>query len=517
MRVSPCARQAVCDRPIPARPESAAQELSSPPSFDRPESNDGTRTTPRPLGPSQPRVASPPAVSSTPSALRRTSIPSQGGTDRRRLAIVEMDAPRPSVQDRTEKSTEHGVRPSVSGGGPPSNLPSRLEAHLAGLALVAPPDASPQTYSALTPPRTPVSEPQHPIPVRHSLSRIHARSSSDAFGASPKSIGHVPRKSSREVAIVGTTGLPGSASVLQRPSNASPATDSLRPPLFQIPQSRSPSPGLSDLSDSGCSTNRGRQRKDALVPGVSPVKEVKEFLTPVRTPSIGESKHISDRVAGPVIINLFPQPPSPSPAFSSPLSSAQDLMSPSTNFSSPLTPSTASTSPDTTSFPYLHYQPGLHATAGPLPPPPQSIFNIDPKVPPPPRPPRHSPIRRKEDLEAMKQVLQLPSHVAAALRTKYSSPSTEKEAAPTSPQKATITVPPTYSPPRYAVSPCRRAAPEGFLGPARTKALVLILSLTTFGKAHFLRRDYAHWIQRLPLTRTRRSLSHYPVLTQWMI
>lgn len=403
-----------------------------------------------------------------------------------------MDAPKSSVQDRTENSTERGHRLSDSGGGPPNNLPC-LEAHLGGLALVAPPDASPQSYSALTPPRTaPVSEPQPSITVTRLLSSSHARSSSDAFGAFPKNIGHVPRKSSREVAIVGTASFSGSASVLQLPSNTPPATDSLRPPLFQIPQSRSPSPGLSEISDSGCSSHRGRQRKDALAPGVSPVKEVKEFSTPVRTPNIGESKHISDRVAGPIVINLFPQSPSPSPAFSSPHSSAQDLMSLRTNFSSPLTLSTALASPDTTSSPYLRYQPGLHATAGPLPPPPQAIFNIDPKAPPPPRPPRHSPIRKKDDLEAMKRMLQLPSHVTAALRTKYSSPSTEKEAASTSPQKVTTTIPPTDSPPRYAVLPCLRAAPERYFRLARMKVLVLItLNLATFGKAHFLRQDYA--------------------------
>lgn len=404
---------------------------------------------------------------------------------------MEMDAHRPSVQDRTVKNTAPGHRPSDSGGGPPNNLPSHIEAHLGGLALVAPPDASPQSYSALTPPKPiPVSEPQPSITLGHPLSSNHARSASDAVGAFPKSIGHVPRKSSREVAIVGTTSFPGSASVLQRPSNAPPAADSLRPPLFQIPQSRSPSPGLSgEISDSGCSANRGRQRKDALAPGASPVKDVKEFSTPVRTPNIGEPKHISDRVAGPVVINLFPQSPSPSPTFSSPHSSAQDLMSPRTNISTPLTPSTALTSPDTTSSPYLHYQPGLHATAGPLPPPPQAIFNIDPKAPPPPRPPRHSPIRRNDDLEAMKQMLQLPSHVTAALRTKCS-PSTQKEVVSTSPQKVITSVPPADSPPRYAVSPCRRTAPERDFGPARVKALVLIINLTTFEKAHFLHQDY---------------------------
>ena len=439
------------------------QEPSSPrsstSSSSPPESNNATRTTSRSLRPSQPSAASPPAAgSSTTGTLRRTSIPSQGGTDRRRLAIVEMDARSPSAQDRSENSTELGIRRSDSGGSPPTSWRSRLEANrLGGLALVAPPDASPQSYSALTTPRTaPVSKPS--ITVSHPLSSNHARSSSDAFGAFPKGIGHVPRKSSREVAIVGTTSFPGSASVPQQPSSTSPASDSLRPPIFQIPQSRSPSPGVSDISDSGCSTSRGRQRKDALAPGVSPVKEVKEFSTPVRTPNIGESKHISDRVAGPVVISLFPQSPSPSPVFSSPHSSTQDLMSPRTNRSSPLTPSTALTSPATTPSPYLHYQPGLHATAGPLPPPPQAIFTIDPKALPPPRPPRHSPIRRKDDLEIMKQVLQLPSHVTAALTAKSSSPPTEKEVVPTSPQKVTTTAPPvvaypTGSPQRYAVSP----------------------------------------------------------------
>lgn len=384
--------------------------------------NDATRATSLLF---QPRAASPPTAGA--STSRRTSIPSQGGTDRRHLAIVEMDAKRPPGEDRSENSTWR----SDSGGGPPNH--SRL-------ALVAPPDASPYSYSP------PVSKPQP--------STNKPRSQSDAFAAFPKHTGHVPRKSSREVAIVGTSSFPASASVLQRSSNT-PASDSLRPPIFQIPQSRSPSPGVSDVSDSGCSTNRARQRRDALAPGVSPVKELKELTTPVRTPNIGESKHISDRVAGPVVISLFPQPPSPSPVSPSSHSSTQDLMSPRTNLSSPLTPSTALTSPATSPSSYLHYQPGLHATAGPLPTPPQAVFTIDPKAPPPPRPPRHSPVRRKDDLEAMKQALQLPSHVTAALNAKSSSPSPTKEVGSTSSQTATVppVASPADSPQRYAVSP----------------------------------------------------------------
>lgn len=431
--------------------DDAGQRWSASLSSDRSEPDDATRTT----LPSQSRAdtASPLTGSSSTGARRRTSIPSQGGTDRRRLAVVELDA---HAQDRTEKSTGREIRPSVSGGGSPSNLRTRLEVQLGGLALVAPPDASPQTYSALTPPRTvPVSKLQPSIAI--SLPN-RARSPSDAFQVSQKSVSHAPRKRSREVAIVGTASFP--VSVPQQPSNTPPATDSLRPPVFQIPQSRSPSPEPSEVSDSGCSANRGRQRRDALAPGVSPIKELKEFSTPVRTPNIGESKHISERVAGPIVINIFPQSPLPSPAFSSPHSSTQDLMSPRTTSSSPLTPSTALTSPATTSSPYLHYQPGLHATAGPLPPPPQAVFTIDPKLPPPPRPPRHSPIRSKSDLEAIKQVLQLPPHVATALKSKSKS-STKGDAVPTSLQKMTKTAPApppaTDSPPRYTVSSCRRA------------------------------------------------------------
>ncbi|KAH6915439.1 hypothetical protein BKA70DRAFT_1258939 [Coprinopsis sp. MPI-PUGE-AT-0042] len=89
---------------------------------------------------------------------------------------------------------------------------------------------------------------------------------------------------------------------------------------------------------------------------------------------------------------------------------------------------------------YLVYQPGLHATAGPLPPPPRATFaSMALSTPPPPRPPRlHSPglplpsaasavgatrpsrvtdttssAATRADLEKVKQALQLPPSVAA--------------------------------------------------------------------------------------------------------
>ncbi|KIJ70345.1 hypothetical protein HYDPIDRAFT_35739 [Hydnomerulius pinastri MD-312] len=405
----------------------------------------------------QPRAASPSATG----ARRRTSIPSQGGTDRRRLAIIQMDTPKPPPQ---KQYTEHTSWTSDSGGSPSNSLRSRrgLEG---GLALVAPPDASPRSYTALTPPMSaPMSNPRPSLSALHpvSSSSNHTRSTSEAVGVSTKVFGHVPRKSSREVAIIGTTGFPGaSASVPQQRSNTSPATEALKPPLFQMPQSRSPSPGTSEISDSSSSANRARRRKDALAPGVSPIKELKEASTPVRTPNIGESKHISDRVAGPIVINLFPESPSPSSRPSSQLSISQETTSSRTTLSSPITPSTAFTSPtSTTPSPYLYYQPGLHATAGPLPPPPMAVFNIDPKAPPPPRPPRHSPIRKKGDMEAMKQALQLPPHVAAALKTKSSSPSSGNNTVPSSPPKPSTPVPIVVPPPKDRDTSSKSSTPE---------------------------------------------------------
>lgn len=343
----------------------------------------------------EPSLASPPAVN----ARRRSSIPTQGGADRRRLAIVQMNTLDSSLEHEPKKQQPGPIRTSDPGGSRPDSLHSRK-----GLALVAPPDASPQSY--LT---------GRPVP---SL-REHARSSSEAVKPSSKVIGHVPRKSSREVAIVGTApAFPdGAASELQQWSKFS-HLDALKPPLFQMPQSRSPSPGNSEISDSSNSAYHARQRKDALAPGVSPIKELKEGTTPVVTPDIGQSKHISSRVAGPIVINLYPESPSPSPRPPSQQSTSQQSTAPSPIFSDPWTPSTAHTSPTTEMSPYLYYQPGLHATAGPLPPPPVAVFNIDPRAPPPPRPPRQYPVSRKGDVDTVKQALQLPAHVTAALKAR---------------------------------------------------------------------------------------------------
>ncbi|KAG2077673.1 hypothetical protein BDR04DRAFT_1088775 [Suillus decipiens] len=365
------------------------QSSSSAYSFD---SSKARATAPSAYKPPQTRPASPPGLNGS---VRRQSAPSEGSADRRRIAIVEMNT--------CAHVSEYPKSDSYTSTSPSSDLYPRrgCETQLGSLALVAPPDASPRTFGFTHPPTSPVQHPSIQLKTSSSTAPSHVRSSPETVRVSEQVTGH-SRKSSREVAVVGTISLSDQG-------YSSLVTEALKPPLFQTPQSRSPSPGISETSDSGSSTAhpKSRQRKDALFPSVSPIKELKETLSapaspipaPVVTPRIGESKGIGDRVAGPVIVNIFPESPTPV--------NGRHIMT--------LSPKTPTATPAT---PYLHYQPGLHAKAGPLPPPPMSVFSIDSSAPPPPRPPRHQPLKKKGDTDALKQALALPPSVAAALKTR---------------------------------------------------------------------------------------------------
>ena len=220
---------------------------------------------------------------------RRRSIPSEGGSDRRRLAIVQMD----SVKEdglRLKTSSDPGHD------GPISDSLRRRRGFptLKGLALVAPPDASPRTYTYMTPPS---SAPITGDDVDIALSKGdggHQRSQSEV-GSVKKKKGltrGLSQKSSREVGIVGT-----SRSATGAQYARSTTHEALKPPIFQLPQSRSPSPGAaSDRSHSS---------------GLSAV----HYTTPVRpssnkqvivTPEIGQRKDIGVPVAAPVVISLAP-------------------------------------------------------------------------------------------------------------------------------------------------------------------------------------------------------------------
>ncbi|KAI0637755.1 hypothetical protein C8Q77DRAFT_1070226 [Trametes polyzona] len=370
---------------------------------------------------------------------RRPSVPTEGGADRRRLAIVEMDAPAPSptqqrsVGRKRSKGLESKASSSSMSGG--STLFSRRGVHIGGLALVAPPDASPKTYTDLTPPSTaPVAADRasHPPPSASSHYHAHARSASEAVGVGisgrdkHNTLSRARRlhhKSSRDVGIVGLSSASTASDSL---GPASPASDDyhayvhhegLGVPLFQTPaKSRPPSPGggaTPDLSDTSSSSAYRHSPEQHLL--ATPIFGTEDGLM---TPAIGEHKDIQQPVVGPVIVGLSPelmertqqQLQQRRPASAAPQSFSH---------TPPSTQSPTSRSPPTSSSPYLHYQPGIHATAGPLPPPPRSIF--DTATAPPPRPPRfHTPVpsntnSTRRDIDAIREKLQLPQSVSAVL------------------------------------------------------------------------------------------------------
>ncbi|KAJ7499203.1 hypothetical protein FB451DRAFT_1016574 [Mycena latifolia] len=290
-------------------------------------------------------------------STRRASVPSEGGADRRRLAIVQMDP----------------VREADASGNTPTVRSRRgLQTRLDGLALMAPPDAAPKSYAYLTPPTSAPPTAVRPMHLHLDEKSHHARSASEADSSASK-----PPKSSssRDVGIVGTA----SSSEPPKKPRLQTTPEFLVPPVFQQPHgSRASSPNT----------------QSPLAPPLS-----------VHTPEIGQTKEIHVPVASPVIVDLGPD------ASLRVGNSSFDRRSPALQVVEP-----RSSSPLPLSS-YLHYQPGVHATAGPLPPPPRAAFNIDTSSPPPPRPPRlHSPPpRRRGDLDVVNQALQLPGSVTAAL------------------------------------------------------------------------------------------------------
>ncbi|KAM5532410.1 hypothetical protein V8D89_013904 [Ganoderma adspersum] len=374
---------------------------------------------------------------------RRTSTPSEGGADRRRLAIVEMD-PNTSVSPlsvgrkrskRVEgegksmdsfsslsagRSGSDGMGPSPGTG----TLFSRRGVHIGGLALVAPPDASPKTYTDLTPPSTAPVSTGSTAPPPHSFVPTHARSASEAAGApGPRSRLH--HKSSRDVGIVGSLTSASTASESLSPVSPTFSDDyhvyaqneGLGIPLFQTPaKSRPSSPGgtTPELSDASSTAFQSPHQR---LPS-TPIFGMEDGIV---TPAIGEGKDISQPVVGPIIVGLSPTMlQSHSVRRMATNVSAATRGSPSVQTQSPARPSPPShASSSSSTSPYLHYQPGVHATAGPLPPPPRSIFDRDSTTTSaPPRPPRfHTPLpnNARRDRDAIKEALQLPQSVSAKL------------------------------------------------------------------------------------------------------
>jgi hypothetical protein len=172
---------------------------------------------------------------------RRTGTLSEGGTDRRRLAIVQMDC---AVGDISQSGSAVNF---YTGDFSSSSVRSRRGlGRLGDLALVAPPDASPRSYAYMTPPSTAPAtadrmlQPEFPVQP----SSAHQRSHSDAVGYT-----HPTRhlhKSSRDVGIVGMG--PNDQSKEQKQATSYIDNPPLTAPIFQQTRLRSSSFGATEDS-----------------------------------------------------------------------------------------------------------------------------------------------------------------------------------------------------------------------------------------------------------------------------
>lgn len=213
-------------------------------------------------------------------STRRVATPSKGGADRRRVAIMQMDS--------TTTTTT------------PSSLRSRRghKSDLTGLALVAPPDAAPRTYTHLTPPHTaPLTAQYTPQTKKYPSHDQHAPNLDDKKDLSKTEDAkgnHRGSTHSRSQSPPLSTGLLATPRISNHPSN--------HPPM----------------------------------------------LSPL-TPEIGQGKDIHIPVVGPVVVNL---------GFKSnnvPLSTSSRTNSPFPDASASLLGTPASS----TASPFIHYQPGI--------------------------------------------------------------------------------------------------------------------------------------------------------------
>jgi hypothetical protein len=253
---------------------------------------------------------------------RRSSIPSEGAAQRRRQAIVQMD----SLYEHDSIS-----KPSSDSDHSNNNLRSRrgLEKRLGDLALLTSSDAAPERFTYLPPPST------APITSEGANQRAfigdsthdkkrHNRSASESVGPT--------KMSPRDVGIVGT-----SPTTEQHKQESYADNRALRPPIFQMPKSRSPSPGgISDQSE--CENTR------------LPVKSNFAVHTSI-TPKIGQGEK-TPTTAVPLAVTALDSDNSPeveTPRFRQ-TNSATQIVEP---VPSPLFTPTKPLS-------YLHYQPGGH-------------------------------------------------------------------------------------------------------------------------------------------------------------
>lgn len=305
----------------------------------------------------------------------------ENGADNRKVAIV----PPPKVNKYTQgpaKGDETAQRsPSVPGAIQPT-LPLPLaggrqelvvDAQLAAseLALIAPPDTNEVSwqdiYSSLAPSTSGSLSPTTP-------KLFHSPSSSEPGKSRTARSGGHSRTPSRDVGIVGTL---TRREPPQDLATVQDAPSDYQPPIFQIPSSRSSSP---DTTSTSVDTTSLKSYSSAQT-----ASSGEAHVHPTAMSAFVEPIHNAHVMNG---LGIDTQPHS-THSLDTSLSHVRLVEKPEQSRASPA-PTTSSVSSAPSS--YLYYQPGVHSKAGPLPPPPRAMFDIDFNAPPPPRPPRrHSP------------------------------------------------------------------------------------------------------------------------------
>ena len=344
-------------------------------------SNDSSRSSPFPSGT---KVKNDSFGSVAAYRHRQTNNAEENGSDNRRIAIVPLKinkaAQGPAKGDETAQhlpsvpSALQATLPlPLAGCRQELVVDAQLDAQLAasGLALVAPQDTNQVSLQDISTSLTPssLSSSFSFSPATPKLPRSPS-SSEPEKSQTARSRGH-SRTPSRDVGIVGTLirrELPQDLTTVQdTPSD-------YQPPIFQTPSSRSSSP-------------------DTISTFVDTTSL--EFNPSVQTASSGETHVRLTAMSASVepihsVMNgygIHTQPHS-TQSLDAPLPRPQLIDGPEQTQASPAASSSVSTAPSS----YLYYQPGVHSKAGPLPPPPRAMFDIDFNTPPPPRPPRrHSP------------------------------------------------------------------------------------------------------------------------------
>lgn len=217
---------------------------------------------------------------------RRSSTPSKGGADRRRVAIVQMD----TVNEGSYKNSSDTS--SLS-----SSLHSRRgnKSKLAGLALVAPPDAALRTYTHLTPP---LSAPVTTDSTNNSLLTAHQDKGHNRSASEISSSKNVSPRDFADIVGASQASIPDEQDSAKEPAGEGHSNNNLS---MLITAARSPSPDKQ--SAKGDQENRSRELLHPLNGG-HPSQSVIDIFSPIVTPDIGEGKEIFDPVAGPVVVKL---------------------------------------------------------------------------------------------------------------------------------------------------------------------------------------------------------------------